>query len=75
MFRKDPVTNKVTHYETYRPQTNFQNPNSWESVLRYNGIGKGHTNKIFEIKIETPHMHDPLCPGGVRPVNNWEIPR
>ena len=34
-FRKDPLTGKITHYETFRPQTNFRNPNPWESAKRF----------------------------------------
>ncbi|MFI0434324.1 MAG: hypothetical protein ACH350_01175, partial [Parachlamydiaceae bacterium] len=26
LFRRDPLTRRVTHYEIYRPQTNFRNP-------------------------------------------------
>jgi hypothetical protein len=36
--------------------------------------GRGHTNKFFEIEIETPHVHDPHYQGGVRPAADWEIP-
>jgi hypothetical protein len=56
-------------------QTNPRNPSLWETVVRYDGTGKGHTNKILKTKIETPHMHDPLCPGGVRSVFHYEIPK
>ncbi len=75
VFRRDPLINKVTHYETFRLQTNPYDPKMWESVLRYDGIGVGHTNKILQKKITTPHIHDPLCPGGIRPANKWEMPR
>ncbi len=39
VFRKDPLSGKVTHYESYMPQTNLRNPNSWESIKRYDGPG------------------------------------
>jgi hypothetical protein len=65
----------VTHYETYQPQTNPFDPKPWESVVRYDGVGVGHTNKILRKKIETPHMHDPQYPGGVRYVDDWEMPK
>jgi hypothetical protein len=70
-----PLTGKISHYETFAPQTNPRNPNPWESLKRYDGNGIGHTNKILQKKIETPHMHDPLCPGGIRPSSAWEIPK
>jgi hypothetical protein len=78
VFRTDPVTGKVTHYETYRPQTNPRNPNSWESIKRYDGPGDvsdRHYNKFLKIYIETPHIHDPFYSGGVRYPELWEIPR
>ena len=78
VFRRDPMTGKVTHYETYRPQTNPFNPNPWESVLRYDGVAtniEGHFNKVLQKYILEPHIHDPICPGGIRPVMPWEIPK
>lgn len=72
--RRDPNTGEITHYETYKPQTNSQNPNPWESEKRYDGQGRGHTNKPLGKKIETPHIHDPNYPGGVRPPADWEVP-
>ncbi len=75
VFRRDSITGKISHYETFKPQSNFKNPNPWESVKRYDGNGKGHTNKILQKEIKTPHMHDPLCAGGIRPPQLWEIPR
>ncbi len=74
VFRRDPLLKKVTHYETFRPQTNPFDPKPWESVVRFDGIGKGHTNKILQQLIETPHVHDPSYPGGVRAPYVWEIP-
>ena len=74
VFRRDPVTGKVTHYETYKPQTNPLDPKPWESVVRFDGVGKGHTNKILQELVETPHVHDPLYPGGIRTPYAWEIP-
>ncbi len=32
VFRRDPSTGKINHYETFRHQTNGRNPNPWESV-------------------------------------------
>jgi hypothetical protein len=58
VFRREPITGKVSHYETYRPQTNPKDPKPWESILRYDGIGKQHLNKILDRCIKTPHVHD-----------------
>ncbi|MCB1119551.1 MAG: RHS repeat-associated core domain-containing protein, partial [Chlamydiia bacterium] len=68
VFRKDPLTNKVTHYETYRPQTNPFDPKPWESIKRYDGPQHPHKhyNKNLREEILTPHVHDPSCPGGIR---------
>ena len=49
VFRKDPLSGKVTHYESYMPQTNLRNPNSWESIKRYDGPGGDkHWNKVLK---------------------------
>jgi hypothetical protein len=65
----------VSHYETYRPQTNPRNPNAWESVKRYGGLGSDkHWNKSLKQDIFSPHVHDPMFPGGIRPAQPWEIP-
>jgi len=75
VFRRDPITNKVTHYETYRPQTNPFDPKPWESVKRFDGVGSDpHFNKITRENIGAPHVHDPSAPGGLRPPQPWEIP-
>lgn len=75
VFRRNPETNKITHYETFRPQSNPRNPNAWESVKRFDGIGKSHQNKILAKDFETPHIHDPNCSGGIRYPEMWEIPK
>jgi RHS repeat-associated protein len=66
---------KVTHYETKVPQTNPQNPNPWQSVKRFDGEGKGHFNKATQQKVETPHVHEPQAPGGVRVPKSNELPK
>ncbi len=76
VFRKDPLTNKISKYETYRPQSNPLDPKAWESVKRYDGyqVNEIHFNKILQKQIQTPHVHDPLTPGGIRPAELWEMP-
>jgi hypothetical protein len=74
VFRRDPQTGEVTHYATYRPQTNPQNPNPWELEVRYDAVGKPHFNKATQQYVPTPHIHDPTVPGGVRLPTLSEIP-
>jgi hypothetical protein len=77
VFRKDSLTRKVTHYETYRPQTNPRNPNPWESIKRFDNSGKidqSHFNKVLKKEIYEPHIHDSTSLGGIRPAQPWEIP-
>ncbi len=76
VFRRDPITRKITNYETFRPQTNPYDPKPWESVLRFDNPIEPHYhfNKILKKRIYTPHIHDPYCPGGIRPAMPWEIP-
>lgn len=77
VFRRDLSTGKVAHYETFRPQTNPRNPTPWESFKRYDGPGgvdDRHYNKVLKRYIDTPHIHDPYVPGGIRVPESWEIP-
>jgi hypothetical protein len=77
VFRRDSLTGKVTHYETYRPQANLRNPNPWESIKRFDNSGKidqSHFNKVLKKEIYEPHVHDPSFPGGIRAPQSWEIP-
>ena len=75
VFRRDPMTGKVTHYETYRPQTNPFNPNPWESIKRFDAMGKSHRNKILKQDILTPYIHESSYPGNVRYPQLWEVPQ
>ncbi len=72
--KRDPKTGKVKKYETYRPQSNPNNPNEWESEKRYDSEGAPHYNKHTGQKVPTPHVHDPQTPGGVREPQSGEIP-
>jgi hypothetical protein len=74
-FRVDPSSGRVTHYETWHPQTNPRNPNRWESAKRYDGVGGAHFNKSTGADVPTPHVHDRTTPGGVRPPLPDEVPR
>ena len=76
VFRRDATTGKITHYETYKPQTNPRNPTRWESVMRYDGnaASGAHFNKVTKQDIFSPHMHDASCPGGIRSALLEEIP-
>ena len=78
VFRRDPISDIIEHYETYIPQTNYRNPNPWESILRYDGPGRinqSHYNKATKEFIDTPHVHDSSVPGGIRKPEIWEIPQ
>ncbi len=76
VFRRDPVTGRVTHYETFRPQTNSYDPKPWESILRFDNPIEPHYhfNKTLKERIYTPHVHDPYSPGGIRPAFPEELP-
>lgn len=66
---------RITHYEEFRPQSNPKNPNPWESTKRFDGEGKPHYNKQTGEQVETPHMHDPMAPDGVRSPTPDELPK
>jgi RHS repeat-associated protein len=76
-FRRDALTGKITHYETYIPQTNPRNPNPWETILRFDnsGTNQSHFNKYYGVEVFEPHIHDPFFPGEVRYPILREIPR
>ena len=77
VFRRHPKTGQVIKHETFKPQTNPRDPAPYESVKRYDGpgSGEGHYNDVLDKRIELPHVHDPSCPGGIRPALPWEIPK
>ena len=74
-FRRDPNTGRVSHYQTWEPQTNPQDPKPWVPARRFDLTGNSHYNKVTGQDIPTPHMHDPAAPGGVRPAEPEEIPK
>ena len=77
VFRRDPTTGAVSHYETFILQTNPYDPKPWQSILRYDGASyntEGHFNKVLMKYIPEPHVHDPHFPGKIRPANPCEIP-
>ena len=75
VFRRDPSTGVVTHYETFVPQTNAFDPKPWQSAIRYDGFGKAHLNKVLNEWIKTPHVHDPFYPGEIRYAVPREVPK
>jgi hypothetical protein len=75
IFRRDPVTGKITHYETKIPQTNPRNPNPWQVEKRVDIVGDPQYNKVLKQDVPTPHVHDPATPGGVRPALPSELPK
>lgn len=52
-MRRDPTTNKITHYETWEPTTHPSNPNKFQSVRRYDGTGAPHQNKTTKQPVPT----------------------
>ena len=75
VFKRHGTTNQITHYETYKPNLNPREPKSWDSIKRFDGIGKKHLNKVQNKWVETPHIHEKHCPGGIRPARPDEIPK
>jgi len=78
VFRRNSLSGKVTHYETFRPHTNPFDPKPWESIKRLDNSGRGdisHFNKVLKVEVFEPHVHDPHALGGVRPADYWEIPK
>ena len=70
------MTGRTEKYQTYWPQSNPRNPNPWEVGVRFDGPSHYHKhfNKVTDKWIETPHVHDPFFPGGVRYPQRWEVP-
>lgn len=76
VYKRNPKTGSITKYETYRLQTNPNNPKPWEIVKRYDGPpSDSHYNKVIYKYVDPPHVHDSACPGGVRPARALEIPK
>ena len=62
----------ITNYRTW--QSNPRNPNGFDLVKGYDGVGNSHYNKVTGVNVYPPHIHDKAIPGGVRPAEPWEIP-
>ena len=58
-----------TFVEELKTQQRPQDPHRWSSEKRYCGSGEAHNG------VETPHVHDPKAPGGVRKPRPEEIPK
>ncbi|MDQ7778907.1 MAG: NosD domain-containing protein [Planctomycetota bacterium] len=74
-FRRDPESGEVTHYQTWEPQSNPRDPHPWEPTIRFDATGGAHYNKVIAQDIETPHVHDPSTPGGIRSPRPEELPK
>ena len=74
LIRRNPQTGQIIRYATYIPQTNPRNPAKWQLIKRVDLIGDEHYNKVLKKYIPVPHVHDPSCPGGIRPALPEELP-
>jgi len=79
-FRRDPVTGKITHYESYRPG-NPGDPVPLRAYKRFDGEGAAHTDKVTNSTVPTPHINFPDKSRGrgaplsrARPPRNYEKP-
>ena len=72
-FKRDVKTGKVTHYATYKK--NPLNPSGFDEVLRFDGVGGAHVNKLTLADIPTPHIHGKTIPGGVGIPEIWQLPK
>jgi hypothetical protein len=70
-YKRNPDTGEITNYETWKP--NPKNPTGFDSVKRYDGIGRPHMNPLTGEEL-MPHVHDKAVPGGVRAPIPWEVP-
>ncbi len=57
VFRRNPETRRVTHYETYKPQTNPNNPNPWESDLNSFSLMISEERDIIYYIVEDDRIH------------------
>jgi RHS repeat-associated protein len=73
-YRVDPKTGKVTHYSTWEPSTNPQQPAPYNQTKRVDVIGDPHFNKVTGEKVATPHVQGKDIPGGARAAEPWEVP-
>jgi RHS repeat-associated protein len=71
---RDPMTRKVTRYQEWKPNQNPRDPKKFVKGKRYDGTGESHYNKVTKEHVQTPHVHDPDTPGGVRPPRPEEVP-
>ena len=71
VFKRDPLTGKITNYKTYKQ--NPKNPTGYDEFLGYDGVGKPHKNPVTGEDL-MPHVHDKTVPGRVRSPYLHEIP-
>ncbi|MEK3825874.1 hypothetical protein [Paenibacillus sp. FSL K6-1558] len=62
VLKRDPKTHEVTNYEIYK--ANPRNPSGFDKVIRSDGIGKGHFNKVTKQNVPTPDVNGKSIPGG-----------
>jgi RHS repeat-associated protein len=55
----------VNKYTTYGP-ADPRDPEEFRPTIRYDANGRSHFNKVTGKYVDTPHIHDPTAPGGVR---------
>ena len=69
---KTDSNGNIKSYRTWEP--NPQNPSGFDKGFGVDTKGDPHYNKVTKIYIDTPHVHDPSTPGGIRPALPEEIP-
>ena len=75
VIRRDKGTGEIIKYETFKPQSNPQNPNPWEPDIRFDRYGPAHFNDVTKQKVPTPHIQGKSIPGGVKKAEPHDIPK
>ena len=76
VYRRHGESGEITHYIEYGKPTHPKDPRKWAEIKRYDGgESPSHYNKVTGKEVATPHVHDPLSPGGVRAAKVGEIPK
>jgi RHS repeat-associated protein len=64
---------RITRHESWEP--NSKNPTGWDSKQSTDIVGRSHRNSTTGDAIPTPHTQGKGIEGGVRPAEQWEIPK